>query len=220
MDPISIWEEPWDVNRRLNELGLTEDVLRQSIMRAQAAWAQCTPHHPRPFAAIVTWGEGMCALRDLLIPRGWSCADDRGLPLAVNPQGTLAITIQSGDENTGRVGQGQPRTSSGHGPATIDFVQQNAYLFPDMEAEARARFEQERQRAKNTWVLLLKRDSVLGQVRCELSHPTAMDEENRIVGWSERIILPPVEFDPTPDIAADDGGPDDGEITIDIKRRA
>ena len=112
MDPIRIWTEPWDVNRRLQELdkGLTQDVLREAVTRAHAAWAACTPHHPRAYAGISSWAEGMRSLRDLLIPRDWSSRDNRGQPLAVNSFGTLAITVLSGDETTGKVGQGQPRT--------------------------------------------------------------------------------------------------------------
>jgi hypothetical protein len=173
------------------------------------------------FPGIASWAEGIRTIRDLLTPFSWNSEDNRGQPLAVNPEGTLAITVLSGDEVTGKVGQGQPRTSAGHGPATVEFVDANTWLWPELEADAKARRELERSRAKNTWVLLMHRDVGLGQVRCELSHPTGMDQDKRIVSWSERIILAPVEFEPTPEtLAIDEGGPDDGEITIDIKRRA
>jgi hypothetical protein len=221
MDPLRVWTEPWDVDRKLAALaeGLTQEILRETVRRAHAGWATCTPHHPRGYAGITRWAEGIRALRDQLVPEGWSSEDDRGQPLTVDASGSLAITVLSGDEITGKVEQGQPRTSAGHGPATVEFVDQNAFLFPQMEAEARAKQEQQLRRAKNTWVLLLHRDGKLGQVRCELSLPTAMGVEGRIVTWSERIILPPVEFEPTPDSVMSSGGPDDGEITIDIKRR-
>jgi hypothetical protein len=222
MDPIREWFEPWDVNRRLRELSdaLTTDVLIEAVTRAQAAWAACTRHHPRSFAGIASWAEGIRTLRDQLTPFNWSSEDDRGQPRAVDPEGILAITVLSGDEITGKVGQGQPRTKTGHGPATIEFVDTNAYLWPQWESEARASLERERILEKNTWVLLMYRDTKLGQVRCELSHPTGMDGENRIISWSERIILPPVEFEPIPENVTMNEGPDDGEITIDIKRRA
>lgn len=222
MDPIRIVTEPWDVDRRLAELadGLTQEVLKEAVRRAQAAWAACTPHHPRVYAGITNWAEGIRALRDLLVPVAWTSEENRGQPFVVDPSGALAITVLSGDANTGKVGEGQPRTSAGHGPATVEFVDQNAFLWPHMEAERLEKQAKQRKLAKNTWVLLLHRDKSLGQVRCELSHATGVDPENRIISWSERIILPPVDFEPTPENIRNAEGPDDGEITIDIQRRA
>src|SRR5580698_10677865 len=97
-----VWTEPWDVNRRLAEIGkgLDQDVLRYAAERAQAAWAACTPHHPRCFLGIARWAEGNRGLRDKLILHSWQIDDNRGQPLVVSPDGQSAITVLSGDENT------------------------------------------------------------------------------------------------------------------------
>ena len=216
-----VWFEPWDVNRRLAELGagLTASVLRETVERAHAAFAACTPHHPRNFAPISRWGNGIAAIRDLLVPVGWEILDRDGQPLVVSPAGP-AITISGANENTGRNGDIQPRTSS-KGTVTVEAVAKNAYLFPDMEAEARAKAQKDEAIARNTWFLLIYLDRFIGQVRSELSHPTKLDDARRIIEWSERIILSPFDIDPNPTMGngLSDEGPDDGDITIEIKRR-
>jgi transcription antitermination factor NusG len=213
--------EPWDVDRRLTELGngLTRALLTEVISRATAAHMACTPHHPRNFAPIARWGNGIAAMRDQLVPFAWASADRDGQPLIVNPDGELAITISGADKQTGRDGDVQPRTSA-KGAVTVEAVEQNGYLFSDMEADAMEKARVEARFVKNTWFLLMHFDRVTGQVRSELSHPTKTDEERRIVGWSERILLEPFEFDPTALAVIGDEGPDDGDVTIEIKRRS
>jgi hypothetical protein len=226
-----IFSEPRDVNRRLAQLGgLTQEILRKAIIRGHAAWAACTANHPRIFPGISNWANVMCGLTDqvVAVPLRWIPEERAGQPLVVNPSGTVAVTVSSGDENTGKIGEGlllgvQPRTTAPKGIVTIEAVRRNLlnrYLFPAMEEDAQKQVEMARLRKQNTWILLFRRDLLSGEVRCELSRPIKMDEDMHISKWSERIILPPVEFD---SIAAQDtgegGGDDSGEITIDIKRR-
>lgn len=217
-EPI-VWFEPWDVNRRLEELGkgLTPAKLKEAVERAHAAYAACTPHHPRNFAPISRWGNGIAALRDLLVPE-WESLERDGQPLVVSPAGT-AITISGANTHTGRKDEVQPRTNS-KGIVTIEAVEKNKCLFPDMEAEARARDEMDAAIARNTWFLLIHLDRSIGQVRSELSRPTKLDNLRRIIEWSERILLSPFDIDPTvgSGLSSEDG-PEDGDITIEIKRR-
>lgn len=217
----TVWFEPWDVNRRLAELGegLTPALLREAVERAHAAYAACTLHHPVNFAPISRWGNGIAAIRDLLVPVGWESLDRDGQPLVVSLAGT-AITISGADAQTGQKGDAQPRTSS-KGSVTIEAVARNKYLFEDMEAEAKEKDEKDEVIARNTWFLLIHLDRSISQVRFELSHPTKLDDARRIIEWSERIILPAFDIEPVIDSGLrDDSGPENGDITIEIKRRA
>jgi hypothetical protein len=220
-EPV-IWSEPWDVDKRLAELGtgLTRSLLAEVVARATAAFMACTPFHPRNFAPISRWGNGVAAMRELLVPFAWTLADRDGQPLIVNPEETLAITISGADKETGKDTKDvQPRTPA-KGTITADAVERNGFLFAEMEADAMQKAREEARFIKNTWFLLLHFDRVTGQVRSELSLPSRIDDERRIVGWWERILLEPFEFDTTPLDAAGDEGPDDGDISIEIKRRA
>src|SRR6202040_1497050 len=90
---------------------------------------------------------------------------------------------------------------SGKGKSTVESVFRNGFLFPQMERDAEERIR--RMQVHNLWVLLLYRDMVAGKVYCELSRPITMEQKvgktrkQRIIGWSERIILLPVDFEPT-----------------------
>lgn len=206
-----------DVNRRLAELGVTRSALRTAVERAQAAWAACTANHPRNFPGIASWAAAVCGLGDELAPSGWQRIEDNGQPLIV--KGNIALTAASGDENTGRTGESQPRTKASKGPVMVEAINRNTYLFPQMQKDADEKAAQREARAQNTWVLLTYRDEIVGEVRCELSRPITMDQDRHIDGWSERIILDPVEFEVTERGNADDGGEDGGEISIEIRRR-
>lgn len=216
----SIWSEPWDVNRRLAELGLTRSILRKAVERGQAAWAACTANHPANFAGIAGWADAICGLGDELVPSGWERVDPNGQPLVV--KGDIALTAASGDENTGRTAesQPQPRTKASKGPMTVEAVNRNAFLFPQMQKDDDEKIARLIARTQNTWVLLMHRDEVEGEVRCELSRPITMDQERHINGWSERIILDPIDFEGLESgKREDDGGGDEGDISIEIRRR-
>lgn len=220
-EALRIFTEPWDVKRRLRELGLTVEILINAVERSFASWAACTPNDPLNFPAIAGWAAAIRSLGDDLAPKGWMRVEDVGQPLIVNANQTIALTVASCDENTGRVDEFQPRTKASKGPRTLEKVQNNAYLFPEMEEDRDARIQAAISRSTNTWMLLIHRDRLAGEVRCELSRPIALDPERHIDTWSERIILKPVDFERTYRALPDDGrgGTDAGEIQIEIKRR-
>jgi hypothetical protein len=210
-----------DINARLAELGLAQELLLQAAQRGLAAFAACTPHHPRNYPALASWAETFRGLSDLLVvhPYRWTKLDDNGQPQVHNPSGLIAITVAGGDSNTGRIGDAEPKTSASKGDTTSRAMLENAYLFPEMEAEAQAKLEKMNRR--QTWFLLVHRDLVAGEMRCELSMPISMSEDRRIDGWAERILLRPTSFD----AALLQGIPDEptpltDEVKIELKRRA
>lgn len=214
-----VFTDPWEVNRRLAELGVTAEILMKSVESSQAARNACTENDPPNFAGIAGWAAAVRSMREDLGLEGWTRLDDTGQPLIVRRDGRLALTCTSADENTGRASD--PKTKSCKGPRTLEKVETNNWLFTEIaEAEA-ARIDSINRRRLNTWMLLIHYDKVLGQVRSELSRPVEADPEGHIVGWSERIILPPFDVEPIYEALPDDGSNSDGgDIEIDIKRRA
>lgn len=216
-----VYKDVPDVDARLAVLGLEQELLLQAAQRGLAAFAACTPHHPRNYPALASWAETFRGLSDLLVvqPFQWTKLDDNGQPQVHNPSSTIAITVAGGDSNTGRIGDTEPKTSASKGDATSRAMLMNAYLFPEMEADAQAKWEQMNRR--QTWFLLVHRDLVAGEMRCELSMPISMSEDRRIDGWAERILLRPTSFD----AALLQGIPDEpspltDEVKIELKRRA
>jgi hypothetical protein len=159
-----------------------------------------------------------------LAAQRWAMVTEMGQPLIVNADGTVALTVATGDHNTGKNGKTQPRTKSNKGRKTQEPVLSNAFLFAEMEHDARAKIINSGKRV--LWVLLMHRDIVEGKVYSELSRPLHMEAKpgkpgkRRIVAWSERIILEPIDFEPIPsETTQEESGPNAGEITVEIKRR-
>jgi hypothetical protein len=220
-EPKRVLTDPWDVNKRLAELGVTAEILTKAAEASQAARAACTENDAPNFPGIAAWNGAVRSLREDLGLEGWKRLNDTGQPLIVRPDNALALTCTSADENTGREGEFDPKTNSCKGPRTLEKVALNGWLFLDMAEEEAAKVEAINKRRMNTWMLLIHYDGVLGQVRSELARPVEADEDGIIVGWSERIILSPFDVEPKfvalPD---EESGPDGGQIDIDIKRRA
>jgi hypothetical protein len=220
-EPKRILTNPWDVNRRLADLGVVSEILIKAVESSQAARAACTENDAPNFPAIAAWNGAVRSLREDLGIEQWIRLNDVGQPLIVRPDGELAITPASGDENTGREGIFDPKTNSCKGPKTIEKVQANGWLFNEMADDEARKIDATNKRRMNLWILLIHYDKGIGQVRSELSRPVDVDQEGRVVAWSERIILPPFDVEPTFTALPEQGsGPNDGEIDIDIKRRA
>jgi hypothetical protein len=220
-EPKRVLTDPWDVNKRLAELGVTVEILVKAVEASQAARAACTENDAPNFAGIAAWNGAVRSLREDLVLEGWKRLNDTGQPLIVRADNALALTCTSADENTGREGIFDPRTNSCKGPRTLEKVELNGWLFLEMAKDQAAKVDAINKHRMNTWMLLIHYDKVLGQVRSELSRPVAADPDGIIVGWSERITLSPFDVEPEFNALPDEGsGPDGGEIDIDIKRRA
>lgn len=216
--PDTIYVDSWDVNRRLAELGIEEEDLLQAAERGFTAWASCTANHPPAIPGLFAWGETVCALRERLIPQGWERKDEQNWPLVVNRGDAIALSVATGNEDTGRKDK-DPVTASAKGPRTISAIlaNQNLPLFAEMLPSA----ESLKETGRATWLLLVYRDSDAREMRCELSRPIGMDSDGRVDGWAERIILSPRPFDGIEDTLVGGGnGPQSPEITLEIKRRA
>ena len=188
--------EASDVETRLKELGLTIAVLQEPVMEGMQARSECTPNHPPLFSGFTTWATTVRCLRERLspIPFGWTASDEGGYSLVISPSGKIAIAVATGDENTGNP-QVTPMTKSPKGPRTQSAIEVNQYqgsLFdeiPEFDVSNMANSD------RVTWILLQHYDQVRKEVRYELSLPTSYS--GKVDGWSERIILGALPFDPS-----------------------
>jgi hypothetical protein len=208
--PQTLLTDPIDVHSRLDDLGVTEQCLREAISAGLAVRSGCTDNHPTNFPGLAMWAEIVKRLRDVLLLDGWVKGEAKGLPLVVRGDGMVAIAVASGDDGTGSVDDAVvPSTRHPKGLATLEVVERNQLLpfdhIPEL-AQGGA--------PTSTWLLLhCRRDD---EIICELSHPVSM--ENGFVNeWDERIVLTPIPIDPTclPDVEAP---PVDSDVVI--RRRA
>lgn len=204
---------PSDVSARLASLGLTQEDLIQAVSRGILARSECTPNHPPLHAGFVTWSNTVCALREILMSKGWTRSDDGNYSVVIHPSGSLAIAVATGDENTGSL-NANPMTKSPKGPSTRSAIavnQNQASLFPELipvlpSSEIEGRM---------TWLLLI--GYISGKVKAELSLPINCD--GKVDGWKERLILSDIEIDPSRAISIDPVLPNLPDIEIDVQRK-
>ena len=207
--------------KRLADLSLTEELLLEVAQRAQLARASCTLNHPPLFPGISAWAEGVSALRERLLPQGWVRSDEGNLPFTVNRAGTVALTISTGDEATGRKEE-SPCTKSTKGPRTkkaVDVNVRQLTLFGDIRILPKD-LAKVNGIGRMTWILLMHWDRESREVRCELSRPVNVNEEGRVDLWAERIILSATPFDNDSVEVPSSDAPQTPNFVVDVKRRA
>ena len=210
--------DQFDVADRLNTLGLTLDILHDTIRAGYHGWSSCTDLDPPMFPGISMWANMVRRIRQRLLPEGWTHSDEGNYSTVRSPNGEIALAVATGDENTG-FKDANPTTQCPKGPRTVNAINiNNAQLlldfgYPDENEIQQLPYSEGVDAA--TWILLVNRNGL--EIRAELSHPFDMDENQRITGWHERIILPTVEF--APDSEFDFGPEKEHIIDIPIKRR-
>lgn len=215
-----IYAEAGDIDSRLTQLGLEESKLADIVRRGYLAFASCTPNDPPLYPGFSAWATMVRGLREYLLPE-WERCDENNYSLVVNPTGTVAIAVATGDDATGRPDTA-PTTKSSKGPSTIEAVTSNQmqlelpYVFDSAPDLASTRPE-DTDEQRMTWIFLVHR--ARGEVRCELSLPTSMGSDGRVDGWRERIILKAITTDPEI-VEITPPQPSLPDISVDVKRRA
>ncbi len=210
--------EPNDVASCLAQLGLEESKLSEVVKRGYLAFASCTANDPPLYPGFNAWAVTVRALREYLLPAGWERSNENNYSLVINPTGTVAIAVATGDEGTGR-STAAPMTRSSKGPSTAEAVTSNQLqldlIFPPVTVPPLPAVDDAQ---RMTWILLVHRGQ--GEVRCELSLPTSMGPDGRVDGWQERIILGAIPTDPDIVEIVPPSPPDQPDINVDVKRRA
>ena len=210
---LSVYSKRDDVKSRLASLGLTEEPLVHAARRWYLSGISFTANHPSFGIGIAAWMEAVAALREGLLPIGWMRSDEKNYALVVDPGGSMAINVATGDAGTGlptaNVSNKAPKGVSTADAISVNQVQLELELpVPDMP---HIRGDE----GPLTWFLLLHRAG--NEVRCELSLPSQISPDGRITRWQERIMLPFIPLDESEIEIAMPEGPN---LHIDVKRKA
>jgi hypothetical protein len=178
-------------DEKLEALGLQPQLLYDSILYGEAARASCTTNDPSILPGILAWGRTLRALGESLAPLGWVRRNEGNYSTVVDRRLGIAIAVATGDEATGLRGA-IPRTKYPKGPTTQRAVTQNNQQLDLFEgpADVGQEVDVREDRVALTWILLIAR--IGDEVRCELSLPAVIGEDDRVEGWRERIILDPI----------------------------
>jgi hypothetical protein len=211
MNPETVISDPIDVRSRVAELGLSVEVLTESILAGELARNSCTPNDPPSAPGFLFWAKIVRALRENLVTDGFVRSDERNFSIVVSPDRSYSIAVSTGDEATGDPSS-PSSTKYAKGPLTVEAVERNGQLllFKEMEPP-----EAEDSKVVGiTRILLVRKsgDSILS----ELSVPDKV-VDGFVETWAERIILPTIELDRPERRANPEDDADD--LDIDITRR-
>lgn len=197
----------------IRELGTSSANLRHVIFRGHLARRDYAhPHYPSTTAGIIDWAQANKVCRDIHVRLGWEARNDRGVPKTVAPDGSFAITVVGGNDDTGvpyripstrrpRGGQGERDVADNR---QVDLF---GYCPPTPE--------------EMTYYLLVNHvdgpdRSIL---RAELSLPWQLDDAGHVTRWYRRMILPDTDTQEGPPERKhqDDSPEPDVEVRVERK---
>jgi hypothetical protein len=194
------------VGARFWELGFpTVQQFQDALLEGNLARSTCTKLDPPSFRGTTGWAVPIRSLRRQMLPAGWTKNDKGNFSRTVAPDGNRQIVVSTGTSGTGKE-KGKPKTRSFKGPKALTLLALNTaqYELDALLAQLPIEVpEPEAEREPETWWLLIqyrRAKSGTWRIYSELSLPDGRIEPNpkkekaRIVGWSERLILPRIDI--------------------------
>lgn len=181
----------------LSSLGLPAHILPNVIEQLLRAFKSTGPNMPKSSPGTNAWARGIEVLREETILLGWTPDEPNNQPRTLSPDKMVAITVSSGDANTGNPHK-EPQTRNDKGSQTSKCAKYNSQqgeLFPSQSNIVSLPTSAEGALTEDLWILLFYIDLDKSEVRYELSRPTSMSENSKVNGWSHRLIMPPLSFD-------------------------
>ena len=178
--------EAWDVDQRLDQLGLDRERLVDVVRACVAAHGGCTDNDPANAKGWEVWRWGVRRLRELYRSEGFEKDDTGGFATLVNPPLRYRIAVVNTDDATGIVGDRIPQNRSRKGPASEEAVSANVQFLPGVDWPRRTAAGREPIADFSTWHLCIYVDGDV--VRAELSLLVEF-EAGYFTDCYERIIL-------------------------------
>jgi hypothetical protein len=204
-----------EVNDALTIMGLRIDDLHNAIDAGEIDRDSCSPFNPPPDAGNRAHGTTVRVLREIYVPQGWTSRNHLNLSTIASPSDEIEMAVGSGDDATGNPYR-TPLSKYPKGDLVIVEVEANRrqlLLFRSTAARAA------QPTGRITWVLLRYRQDEI--VHCELSIPTGIAHDKRVVFEGTRIILPDLDLNPGGGgrIKSHDDGPSSVDVTV-LRRQA
>lgn len=124
--------ESWDVDRRLQELGLERESLLEVVRASVAACGGCTDNDPPTARGWESWRWGVRRFREVLCPKGWDKDDTGGFSTVVNHEKRIRLAIINTDDGTGLLDR-IPQNRSRKGPTSEQAATINQQLLPGID---------------------------------------------------------------------------------------
>jgi hypothetical protein len=202
--------------RRLNAFGLSTSLFHTSLTagtsRARSRSALALSSSP----GNDVYHDTMEQLALMLVPSGWSLVNVNGQPRLLHPEGLISFTLASATNVAHPDARKKPRTRR-KGPATRNSltapVVQEMSLF-DLPGTSNDAALVAAALASPFWMLLHERNHA--GLDLEFSQPAVMTPGGSVVGWSDRIAVPP--FDADGDLSVFGSSDDDDDFDVPVER--
>lgn len=207
MKKITVYKENSEVETRLDQLGLTIEMLQEAAKANFLAQASCNANDAPTAPGFLGWNASVRVLREFLTVQDWERKNIKNSPRLVHPEGDYSIMFATGDDGTG-IPILTPKTKSYKGTTTRASVNDNAQQASLFDSEMIPqvvpfhKYVGDKPAGNTTWVFLVHvqidqaSENPKHIVRCELSMPVDMDDSGYINSWSERIIIPEIDINP------------------------
>jgi hypothetical protein len=110
-----VYREPWDINRRLAELGLNIKGLNRVREVALGASAEATPFHPANAAGTFAYQYGTWALRNEFVGDVWEIDTEYGVEAICNQSAMIKVIYANVDIACNDEQPPKPRSRKGAG---------------------------------------------------------------------------------------------------------
>lgn len=129
------------------------------------------------------------ALREQLLPLGWTTNDKENILRTVSPNQSMSIVVCKGDAATGYLDQPLciKNEKGNAGKRGVDLNKQQCFPFYEKSLGVKQHIA--------TYYLVHYIDEANKEVRFELSLPVGTDEKNRANEWKERYTFSAIQFD-------------------------
>lgn len=115
MVETQFWREPWDVSRRLSEMGLKLEPLLNVVRAALAAGADATPFHASNAGGTYRYQTGVWAMRDNHVGDVWSVDRENSIEAIKNESLKIKIAFSNVDVACLDERDPKPRSKKGRG---------------------------------------------------------------------------------------------------------
>lgn len=139
---------------------------------------------------MTAYYERVRALREELVPLGWTLDNTKNFCTTVAPCGGHAVAFISGDAFTGDA-EREPQPRYPRGAATAHAVNKAQLSFFQDDEEPDDTLPQ-------VWFLVVHRPPGGSEVRVELSLPVAIADDGTVTGWVERHPLQSIDITTPP----------------------
>lgn len=190
----NIVSAPQEVSRRLQRLGLVEEVIQEALRFGEARANDCTAFNATSAAGFYRWDNIVAFMRGHLRDHSWEVRNIRNFPLSVHPSRTHSLSFMSGNEFTGVDSpEATPTARNPRGSVSRALIESNRQLkLDDMLASVPRRPGRiQGQSPHNGPLYVLLFDVRHGRIYSEVSLPVRVGSGGKVSEWAERIILSP-----------------------------